>query len=196
MNYGEVKQNLISLGFAEESDYEEYEELGYTFDSINRAISIIGTQFPYVEKYEFELDDTDDGIVYIDMTDQDGFLELSEMPVRFEKNGKDVFQKFGNYQVEMEHTIVINADENKGTFRIYYNKACTPVTADTPDTFELELPEKVHHLVPLLAAYFLWLDDDAVKAAYYYNMYEAAYDRVLQNTERPRMRVRTDWGEI
>ena len=38
MNLSEIKQNLISLGFGEESDIEEYDALGYVNDSINRAI--------------------------------------------------------------------------------------------------------------------------------------------------------------
>ena len=193
MNYGEIKQNLISLGFAEDSDYEEYEELGYTYDAINRAISIIGGQFPYVAKYEFEIDETDEGILYIDMTDRAGFLELAETPVLFEKDGDEMFKKFGDYQIEMGHTVVIDADENKGSFRIYYNKECTQVNADTEDSFVPELPLKVHHLIPLLAAYYLWLDDDVAKASQYFNLYETEYAVTVQKEQQPRMRVRSDW---
>lgn len=193
MNYGEIKQNLISLGFAEDSDYEEFEELKYTYDAINRAVSQINSQFPYTDKYEFEIDDSDAGILYIDMTDRSGFLELAETPVLFEKDGEEVFKKFGDYQIEMGHTVVINADDCKGSFRIYYNKACTQVAEDTEDTFVPELPLKVHHLIPLLAAYYLWLDDDAAKAAQYYNMYETELTLALQKEGQPRMRVRTDW---
>lgn len=193
MNYGQIKQNLISLGFAEESDYEEFEELGYTYDAINRAIAQIQNQFPYISKYEFELDETDTGILYVDMSDREGFLDLAETPVVFEADGQEVFHKFGDYQIEMGHTIVMKADDYKGSFRIYYNKACTTIDADTADGFVPELPNKVHHLIPLLAAYYLWLDDDAAKATQYYNMYETELTLVLQKEGQPRMRVRTDW---
>ena len=193
MNYGEIKQNLISLGFAEDTDYEEFEELGYTYDAINRAISQIGNQFPYIVNYEFEIDDTDTGILYIDMTDIGNFLDFAETPVLFEKDGEELFKKFGDYQIEMGHTIVFNADEYKGSFRVYYNAACTKITEDTQDNFVPELPLKVHHLIPLLAAYYLWLDDDAVKAAQYYNMYETELALAMQKEQQPRMRVRTDW---
>ena len=84
MNYGEIKQNIISLGFAEESDYQEYEDLGYTYDAINRAISQLNDKFPYLDKYEFEIDDDDTGIVYADIGSQTGFLELADMPVLIE----------------------------------------------------------------------------------------------------------------
>ena len=195
MNYGQIKQNLISLGFAEESDYEEFEELGYTYDAINRAISQIGNQFPYIAKYEFEIDEFDTGILYVDMTDRAGFLALAqETPVVFEANGDEVFRKFGDYQIEMEHTIVMKADDYAGSFRVYYDKACTTITATTPDSFVPELPTKVHHLIPLLAAYYLWLDDDERKAVQYYNMYETELALVLQKQNAPRMRVVTEWG--
>ena len=195
MNYGQIKQNLISLGFAEESDYEEFEELGYTYDCINRAIATIQNLFPQIAKYEFELDESDTGILYVDMTDRQGFLSLAETPVLFEVNGSEVFRKFGDYQIEMEHTIVMKADDYVGSFRIYYNKACTEITKDTPDEFVPELPNKVHHLIPLLAAYYLWLDDDERKAIQYYNNYESELALIMQKENAPRMRVVTEWGE-
>lgn len=191
MNYGEIKQNLISLGFAEESDYEEYEELGYTYDAINRAISEIGSQFPYIAKYEFEIDDTDDGYLYVDMSDREGFLSLAETPVLFEKNGTEMFKHFGDYQIEMGTTIVIDASENKGSFRIYYNKESTQIDTETSDDFVPEIPLKVHHLIPLLAAYYLWLDDEEAKAMQYYEKYKSALSDVLQKENAPRMRIVT-----
>lgn len=195
MNYGQIKQNLISLGFAEESDYQEFEDLGYTYDCINRAIDQIENQFPYIAKYEFEIDESDTGILYIDMTDRQGFLGLAETPVVFEVNGEETFRKFGDYQIEMGHTIVIKVDDYAGMFRIYYNKQCTDISSSTVDAFVPELPNKVHHLIPLLAAYYLWLDDDAAKAAQYYNMYETELALITQKENAPRMRVVTEWSE-
>ena len=194
MNYGQIKQNLISLGFAEESDYQEFEDLGYTYDCINRAIDQIENQFPYIAKYEFEIDESDTGILYVDMTDRAGFLGLAETPVVFELDGEETFRKFGDYQIEMGHTIVIKADDYSGMFRIYYNKECSTITDTTSDVFVPELPNKVHHLIPLLAAYYLWLDDDAAKAAQYYNMYETELALVTQKETAPRMRVNTEWN--
>lgn len=197
MNYGEIKHNLISLGFAEESDYTEYEDLGYTYDAINRAISHLNNQFPYIDTYEFEIDDTDEGTFVVDMADRDGFLELAkDSPVLIEENGKEVFEPFGDYLLKMERVLHINADENKGTFRVYYAKLCAQIDENTPDTFVPELPLKVHHLIPLLAAYYLWLDDDAAKATQYYNMYEGEYTLIMQKENAPRMRVATKWRGI
>ena len=38
------------------------------------------------------------------------------------------------------------------------------ITDSTPDNFVIELPDNLLVLVPLLAAHFVWLDDDIQKA--------------------------------
>ena len=53
----------------------------------------------------------------------------------------------------------------------------------------------MHHLIPLLAAYYLWLDDDERKAVQYYNNYETELSQIIQNENMPKMRVVTEWGE-
>ena len=194
MNYGEIKHNIISLGFAEEDDYAEYEELGYTYDAINAAIGELNDSFPYIAIYEFEIDDTDEGPYEIDMGALDGFIDLAvDSPVRIEENGKSVFKPFGDYEIKMGRTIHINADESKGTFRIYYNKECTTIGPDTDDSFVPELPRKAHRLIPFLASYYLWLDDDVAKATQYYNQYDMRKSEIQQKENAPRMRVNTDW---
>ena len=187
MNYAEIRQNLISLGFAETTDLEEFDELGYTYSAINLAITQIGNEFPYEKTYEFEIDDTDEGILTFDFTDIDPyFLSFAETPVLIELEGEEYFKKFSDFRIEMGRRIVINADDNKGTFRVYYNALPTQFNQDTAETFTTELPLKVHHLIPLLAAYYLWLDDDATKAAQYYNMYETELALILQKENEPK----------
>lgn len=45
------------------------------------------------------------------------------------------------------------------------------VTNATEATFEIELPDELVYLLPILASYFIWLDDDVQKANAYYNLY-------------------------
>ena len=194
MNYGEIKHNIISLGFAEESDYAEYEELGYTYDAINQAISELNDAFPFVDTYEFEIDETDEGPYEVDMGLRNGFLELaSDSPVQIEENGNDVFKPFGEYEIKMGRVLHINADVTKGSFRVYFNRECTTIDSNTEDSFVPELPTKAHRLIPYLASYHLWLDDDAAKATQYYNQYEIRKNNIEQRENAPRMRVNTEW---
>ena len=73
-----------------------------------------------------------------------------------------------------------------GRVRLEYKKA--PPKIDTnPDT-ELMLPDGCEHLLPLLTAAYVWLDDDSDKAQYYMALYREAmtavklYDRTMADT--------------
>ena len=46
------------------------------------------------------------------------------------------------------------------------------ITDDTEDDFEIDLPERVLYIIPILASYYIWLDDDQVKATMYWNQYD------------------------
>ena len=61
-----------------------------------------------------------------------------------------------------------------------------PITADTPDSFVINLPDKVIDLVPVLASYWVWLDDDERKAVMYYNMYETVLGGITADINMPR----------
>ena len=197
MNYGEIKQNLISLGFAEDTDYEEYEDLGYTYDSINRAFDLIKQEFPYIATYTFDLDADETEPYTVRLDNLDGFLSLAEdTPVLIEREGEGTFVSFSNFIVKAGTEMIIPPQGFNGTVKIYYEKNPTRVTSDTADTFVPELPLRVHHLIPLLAAYYLWLDDDAAKATQYYNMYETTRDDILQKDNRPDIGIATGWGEM
>lgn len=197
MNYGELKKNLISKGFAEESDYEEFEELGYTFDAINQAVNEINNIFPIEAEFNFDIDETDTGIMKIDMGDRAGFIALAETPVWYEKDGEDIWRAFTEYDVKKDRELWIKVDDYEGSFRIYYFKLPTQITQSTPDSFEFELPLVAHNLIPLLASYYLWLDDDERKAIMYKNDYEEARAIALQRKNQPRAEVMPPkWGDI
>lgn len=51
----------------------------------------------------------------------------------------------------------------------------------TEDDFVIELPDNLLALVPLLAAHFVWLDDDIQKSINYYNDYEDMRQKILNS---------------
>ena len=193
MTYQEVINHIKSLGFSDDEEIEEFAESGVLNDSINRAITRINLEVsPIIERYEFEIDDADEGYLYISMPDiDDHFLDFAETPVLIEKSGSEFYTKFANYDIEAEDTLVINADENKGSFRVFYKKQHetfegTEVQIDTP----LPLPLKVHHLVPLLAGYYVWLEDDPTKAAQCFNMYEKEQSDANERDKEKKIKIR------
>lgn len=68
--------------------------------------------------------------------------------------------------------------------RVRYRKGFTRVTPLTEDSFTLEPDEEVLVLLPLLSAYFIWLDDEKNRAQEYYTQYEIRRDAILQRDSR------------
>ena len=53
------------------------------------------------------------------------------------------------------------------------------ITLETEDSHEIDLPEDLLELVPLLASYHVWLDDDLTKATMYYNNFVQKRDEIM-----------------
>ena len=85
---------------------------------------------------------------------------------------------FSDYTIEQDHIVVLNY-ALAGTFTIFFEKGVSLFTVSTPDETDIEIHPEAEHLVPLLASYHAWLDDDMQKAVLYYNEYEQERDRIL-----------------
>ena len=48
-----------------------------------------------------------------------------------------------------------------------------------PDDTEIGIPDNLLRPVALLTAHYLWLDDDEVKAVYYYNEWETFVKSIM-----------------
>jgi len=172
MNYGQLKQELINLGFADDEELSEFGTI--VTDAINRAITEINlTVIPIIGTYEIEQDGSEEGLKYYDMTEltcEDGvikFLDFTDTPVKVSTD----YRRFNDYEIENGNTIVLDGSI-AGTFRVFYKKAHEPITTETTDSHEIELPLRAHILVPLLTAYYVWLEDEKSKAVDYYNQFE------------------------
>ena len=196
MNYGELKTNLKALAFEENETIEEYVEEDIIPTAINRAISMINNDvLPIVKSVEISQDGTDDEYLYYDFTSlAKDFLAFDAHPVRIDDG--DVYRTFGDYEIENGDTLVI-AGNITGTFKVFYKAEHVPYVGDgSMDDVQIPLKKMVHYLVPLLAAYFVWLDDDATKATQYFNLYETESSNILSEVKKPRMRIATEWGGI
>lgn len=60
------------------------------------------------------------------------------------------------------------------------------ITSDTSETEEIDLPEMVCGIVPLMSAYFIWLDDDERKATMYWNNADDLKTQLLSVIIKPR----------
>lgn len=191
MNYQEVIDNIRDLGFSDDDEMEEFGDL--VPNSINRAITIISLHSdPIIERYDLEITDDDSGFLFITMPDVDDmFMRFSDTPVLIEKDGKGLYERFNDFELEANDTIVIDADKYKGTFRVCYIADHEPFTGATSELQDdLPLPRKAHHLVPLLAAYYVWMEDEPTKAAQYYNLYEQETEKMKSDDSSKNIRIR------
>ena len=189
MNYGELKTNIKALAFEESDTMQEYEEMDIIPTAINRAITILAdTVLPIVKSYEISLDGEDGDYLFFDMSMLvKDFLAFDAHPVRIDDG--NVYKVFGDYTIEGDDTLVIPGSVS-GTVKIFYKASHTPyVSGGSMDEVEIPLKKRIHHLVPLLASYYVWLDDDPTKAAQYYNQYETASTAVLNGANAPRARI-------
>lgn len=55
------------------------------------------------------------------------------------------------------------------------------ITDSTEDSFVISLPDNIIELLPLLASYFVWLDDDNVKATLYWNVFDEKRQSIISS---------------
>ena len=189
MNYGELKTELISLGFSDESELDEFGVIVPL--ALNRAITEINlTIAPIIGTYEFTQTGEGSVLLYYDMeelTREDGdvvFLSFADTPVMV---GDGVYRRYNDFEIEQDRILVMDGSVS-GNFKVFYKKAHTPFTIDTDDLEDIPLPLKAHILVPLLTAYYVWLEDEKTKAVDYYNQYEKLAQSIL-NDKPVRMRI-------
>ena len=170
-------------------------------------ITGVDTGFMYIDMTEVDdmfMDFADVPVMYSEQTAyRDGDeIKTKETPY---------YTPFNNYFIESNNTIVIDADSfNRSipdpeknpneyelaqnhtySFRICYIADHDPFTGEEKQLrLDLPLPRKAHHLVPLLAAYYVWMEDEPTKAAQYYNLYEQENEKMKAKDSSKNLRVR------
>jgi len=192
MTYQELIDNIRDLGFSDDEEMEEFGEL--VPNAINRAISEINLDVPGAaprnKEYDFTVLATDTARMYIDMESVDpDFMEFAETYMLHAEPDSVVFTEFNDFEVKNESTIVIDPAGYEGTFRVIYKAAHAKFTGnELSDT--LPLTAAVHYLVPLLASYYVWLEDEPSKAVQYLNRYEQLLEEYKAKLANKRLRVR------
>lgn len=63
------------------------------------------------------------------------------------------------------------------------------VTEETEEDQRISLPDNLIPLIPLLAAHYIWLDDDVTKAVTYWNEYDQLKDQIIAVCRQPKNSV-------
>lgn len=189
MNYGQVVEQIRDLGFADDNEIEEFDAI--VPNAINRAITEISMNYAPIISYIDITQNYDDEELY-EYVMPDDFMKFADTPVK-RQLGEGIYQRFNDFEIEAENTIIMSG-QHVGTYRVFYVADHEPFTVDTSKGSEIPLPLKAHYLLPLLASYYIWLDDDQTKAEMYYQRFQMELQNAKMESEKPRARIRADWG--
>lgn len=169
MTYGELKQSILSLGFEVESTIDEEYELLF-LDGINRALRFINVEFPMTGSTDFTINNPEDDYETIDFSAFDDFDTLLRAEIKRTVDGRNRILPFADY-IDNDGVVRFYTG-TAGTITFIYRTRITEVTDITDDDTELVIQYKAEPLLPLLACYYIWNDDDPEKAAKWRNEYE------------------------
>lgn len=192
MKYGELKNEIRDLGFEDDAIFIEY--LSVIQNAITRACKILASTLKSPVG-RIELDLTDESVKA-----EDGKYDLLELSkdtdgnVRFDSIDRIVedvgtyIQNYLNYDLVEDHILVVPTNVSKKLI-IYYNERIIPITDQTPDDYEIQVVYPFDPLVALLAAHYVWLDDDERKAILYWNEYDQLKAEIMAKAYRPKARI-------
>jgi hypothetical protein len=89
----------------------------------------------------------------------------------------------------VDNRFVVVPGSMDGKLTIYFYRMPSRITVDSPDDTDVEIPAKWANLMPYLMANRLYLDDDASKAGYYWNLYDDMRQRLLDRENMPTVTV-------
>ncbi len=93
--------------------------------------------------------------------------------------------KLHDFKIEKRHVLVLEG-RTPAQYTIFYKKDFQIFSMETPDNFEIELDADKVHLLPLLAAWYVWAEEEPAFAAHCRNDYEQYATRLLmQKKDNP-----------
>lgn len=191
MTLQELKNKIRDLGFDDDSTMAEYMDI--VNHAIERACKTIAlTVKAPTGKYELDLSDDE-------VRSDDGHYDLAELCK--DEQGNNMFDSidrivthssagidtFSDWDMEEDHILVVNSSLTT-PLTIFYNERILPVS-DKEDDYKVQVVYQCEPLVGLLAAHYVWLDDDERKAILYWNEYDQLKQEIMAKALRPRAKV-------
>lgn len=103
--------------------------------------------------------------------------------------GTTTVNTFGAYDILEDHILSVDPALNED-LTVYYNKRILPITQSTPGEYEIPVFYTCEPLVALLAAHYVWLDDDERKAILYWNEYDSLKQEIQGKLNAPKARIK------
>lgn len=185
--WGDVRRECVHLGFEKDSAYDKYHDQFIT--AVNRAILLIAaTVKPVVGRIQItQKAQAGNGYVSYDLDaltfaqEEEArrvFLEFAPDPILWTRQEGGSWTALDDFRREDKRLWLPAALE--GIFEVVYHRIPKAVDKQTPDEEAIDLDDEAAALVPLLAAHYLWLDDDERKAILYWNEFDDLKNQLAQ----------------
>lgn len=186
MNLKYIKSEIYNLGFSTKDDVD----ISIVLQAINRAVdTIANTVRPILSRYEIKKEKNPQFKI-IDL--KDAAWQQGESYISFHSGFEltdEGYMPMHNQSLVNGHLLQLKTDKD---YLIFYKRMYTPVDNDTSEDFEFELDADLHVLIPLLAAFYVWQDDEERKADKYFNDYEAKRNDIVARETKTVAYVRSD----
>lgn len=186
MKLGELKSEIMTLGFEEAATMSDGEYSLIVANGINRAMQQIALEvMPVISEFEFVCDEDSarsGGYVVFNTSIIPEYEEgnyLGALSVMFTDGNETIFET----AFKEESGRIYLEDQGSGTFYIKYMRRPHLISASSEDDTEIDMPASAVLMIAPLAAYYIWLDDDAVKASMYRNDYEQLKESYFINRD-------------
>lgn len=98
------------------------------------------------------------------------------------------YQRIDGYSITDNRFLLLPQD-CEGVVLVHYLGMPEPISTESADSTECQLPMQWANIMPYLMANRLFLDDDASKASYYWNLYADMRDEILRRENSPQLTI-------
>ena len=184
--WGEIRLEALHLGFDKPYNYEKQKDAFIkAFNWAQRHVAVVSSALIYRMTRIIDKDDEYTNFDMQDVAERSG-REFLHMAQRGVTDGHE--NKWDNWRLVDNRWLLLKGRRLEAC-DAYYVYAPKPIDADTPDSYECELPDKWARIIPYYMANRLYLEDDTEKAGYYWNVAEDMTNHILLKEREPEVSV-------